>query len=153
MELNNKIIFILNHYSHNSQSHFYHVINLLEEIAKDNVEIALIIEKCDDIPNIVNPKIVVYPQKQKSKLKRIVELLGLLIKLQKRGYKRVFIRISWVAACAAIIVSFFREFKTYYWLSGTTFPKLKFGFKKIKYYFGTLLPLYRAKPCIMVLVY
>jgi glycosyltransferase involved in cell wall biosynthesis len=148
MELNKKLIIILNHYSHNSQSHFFHVINLLEEIAKHNVEIALIIEKCDDIPNIINPKIVVYPQKQKTKLKRVVELFRLLIKLQKQGYKRVFIRISWVAACVAIIVSFFKELKTYYWLSGTTFPNLKFGLKKIKYHLGTLLPLWFIKTFI-----
>lgn len=148
MELNRKIVFVLNHYSHNSQSHFFHVINLLEEIAKHDVEIALIIEKCEDIPNIINPRIQVYPQKQKGKFNRIIELFGLLTSLQKQGYNRVFIRISWVAACVAILVSFFRNLKTYYWLSGTTFPKLKFGIKKIKYYMGTLLPLWFIKTFI-----
>ncbi len=148
MESNKKIVFILNHYSHNSQSHFYHVINLLEEIAKSDVKIALIIEKCEDQPNINNPNIQVFPQKQKNKFKRILELYGLLWKLQKEDYKRVFIRISWVAASIAIVVSFFSDIKTYFWLSGTTYPDLKFGLKKLKYQFKTLLPLWFIKTYI-----
>lgn len=146
---NRKLIYILNHYSKNSESHFFHVLNLLEVIASHDVRIALVIEKCDDLPQILNKNITLYPQKSLSKVFRPLELLRLLFALNKKGYKHVFIRISWVAALVAILASFFTRQKTFYWLSGQGsfehYRNLKFGFSKLKLFFASRVPFFIIK--------
>ncbi len=37
-----KLIYVLNQYSNKEGSHFYHILHLLEEMAKNNVDIKLI---------------------------------------------------------------------------------------------------------------
>lgn len=58
-----KMIYIMNHYSNNSVQHFYHILNLLNTIADKGVEIALVIEKCENTPEINNKNITVICQK------------------------------------------------------------------------------------------
>lgn len=139
-----KLIYILNHYSKDSHSHFYHVIHLLEEISKHHVDVALVIEKCDDIPEISSPNIMVIPQKVTSKIGRPIELGKIIFALTKQGYRHIFIRISWVAAVVAILVSFISKLKTYYWLSGQggfeNYNKLKWGREKIKLFVSSRIP-------------
>lgn len=141
---NKKLIYILNHYSKDSHSHFYHILNLLEEITKHNVEITLVIEKCDDLPEINNPLIIVIPQKVQSRFVRPLELAKIIFGLTKRGYSHVFIRISWVAAIVSILVSFVSKLKTYYWLSGQggfeNYKKLRWGREKINLFITSRLP-------------
>ena len=48
--MNKQLIYILNQYSDKEGSHFFHVINLLEEIASNNVNITLVIEKATAKP-------------------------------------------------------------------------------------------------------
>ena len=57
-----KLIYILNQYSNKEGSHFFHVLHLLEEMAKNGVEITLVIEKATDIPNFDIPNIKVITQ-------------------------------------------------------------------------------------------
>jgi len=111
-----KLIYILNHYSESSPSHFFHVINLLEKIADQKVIIKLIIEKCDSTPALNSSNIELIPLRS-SKCLRPFSLFRTLIKLNRKGYKKVFIRISWRAALIAIITSFFTKQKTYFWHS------------------------------------
>ena len=141
--MSKKLIYILNHYSHNSSSHFFHVLNLLEKMADKGVEIALIIEKCEDIPEIENLNIQLYGIHTSSKVKRSIALCRHLFKLRKHGYTKVFIRIASIAASQAIIVSWFTKQEIYYWLSGTTldgYKKAPSSVKKIKSFFKSWLP-------------
>lgn len=147
--MNKKLIYILNHYSTNSASHFFHVLNLLEVMANKNVEVVLVIEKCDDILQINNPNIIVIPQQQKIKWLRPFELAKIILNLHSQGYTHIFIRITWVAAVIAILVSFFTQQKTFYWLSGQggfeAYQKMPFSFDKIKLFFTSRLPFFFIK--------
>jgi glycosyltransferase involved in cell wall biosynthesis len=112
-----KLIYILNQYSNKEGSHFYHVLHLLEEMAKNGVDIKLIIEKATDIPNFNIPNIEVIAQKQNG-FKRPIELFNILKKLNKQGYKETFVRISQNGAIPAILVSKIYGGEVYYWQSG-----------------------------------
>jgi glycosyltransferase involved in cell wall biosynthesis len=117
---NRKLIYILNSYSKNSPSHFNHVINLLEELSKLNIEIYLIIEKVADLPNL-NENIQIYGQKHRNVLMRFFELLFVLFLLRLKGYNKVFVRISRFGALTAIVGRFLFNMTVYYWLSGQGF--------------------------------
>lgn len=137
-----KLIYILNHYSVNSTEHFFHVLNLLEEIANNRVDILLIIEKSDESPIVKNPNIKVVCLKAK-KFKRLIELYNLIGKAQKENYTKVFSRISTWATVTCIVKSFFSKFEVYYWHSGTVFEyddNRPFNYDKVKWYFKTRLP-------------
>jgi glycosyltransferase involved in cell wall biosynthesis len=118
--MDKKLIYIINHYSHNSVQHFFHIINLLKVMADRGVKIALIIEKCDDIPNINHKNIEIITQKEKGKLRRTIELYRILTELILKGYKKIFIRISVNAALVSILAARVKGASTYYWHSGTT---------------------------------
>jgi glycosyltransferase involved in cell wall biosynthesis len=137
-----KMIYVLNHYSSNSSQHFFHVLNLLEEIANRGVFIKLIIEKSEGEPTVKNQNIDVLCLKN-SGFKRLVELYKLVAKAQKEGYGKLFVRISNWAAIAAIVNSFFSKLEVHYWHSGTVFGfdnEQSISFKKIKWYLKTRLP-------------
>lgn len=130
-----KLVYILNHYSNNSAQHFYHVVHLLECMAKLGIKIILIIEKADDVPVIENPNIEVMVQKEKGKLGRVLELNRMLSDVQKRGYDHIFIRISTNAGIIAIHSAKIHGGISYYWQSGDNFTydrKLR-GFAKIRW--------------------
>lgn len=143
---NKKLVYILNQYSVHSTGHFYHVINLLEKMADRGIEIALIIEKCDDVPKIINPKIKLIVQQSKQKWYRPIELSKILVKLNQEGFSKIYIRISWVAAVVAILTSAFTKQKTFYWLSGQGgfehYQQLAFGIAKIRLFFTSRLPFF-----------
>lgn len=143
MELGKKkLIYILNHYSSSSSQHFFHVLNLLEEIADRGVIIKLIIEKSEGEPIVNNPNINVVCLKNNG-FKRLIELYNFLGKAQKDGYDRLFVRISNWGAITAIVKSFFSKLDVYYWHSGTVFgfdDEQPFTFKKIKWYLKTRFP-------------
>jgi len=143
MTLNKKkLIYILNNYSINSTEHFFHVLNLLEEIAKNGIEILLIIEKSDGIPVTKSPNIKVICLKNTG-FKRLIELYYLIGIAQKENYNKLFVRISNWAAVVAIVKSFFSKLEVYYWHSGTVFEfdaKEPMSLTKLKWYFKTRLP-------------
>jgi glycosyltransferase involved in cell wall biosynthesis len=139
---NRKMIYVLNHYSSNSSQHFFHVLNLLEEIANRGVLIKLIIEKSEGKPIVSNPNIEVVCLKNNGFI-RLVELYKLISIAQNDGYHKLFVRISNWAAITAIVRSFFTRLEVYYWHSGTVFEfdnEQSFSFKKIKWYIKTRLP-------------
>lgn len=143
MALNNKrLIYILNTYSVNSTEHFFHVLNLLEEIANNGVDILLIIEKSDGIPITKSPNIKVICVKNVG-FKRLIELYGIIGNAHKANYNKLFVRISNWAAIVAIIKSFFSKLEVYYWHSGTVFDfddKEPMSFSKLKWLFKTRFP-------------
>ena len=117
--MNKKLIYILNQYSDKEGSHFFHVINLLDEIASNNVNITLVIEKATAKPKFNSKNIKVVLQTKRGFL-RFFELFRIVKKLNKQGYKKVFIRISQWGAIPAILVSKISNLETYFWHSGTT---------------------------------
>lgn len=137
-----KLIYVLNNFSINSTEHFFHVLNLLEEIANRDVEILLIIEKANGLPVFKNSNIKVVSLK-KTGFKRLIELYELIGKAQKENYLKLFIRISNWAAVVAIIKSFSSKLEVYYWHSGTVFEfdeKEPLTLSKFKWYFKTRIP-------------
>ncbi|MCO6462365.1 MAG: glycosyltransferase family 4 protein [Saprospiraceae bacterium] len=121
--MSKKLIYILNHYSNNSDQHFFHVINLLEAIADLGVEVALVIEKCEAKPVVNSGIIKVYGiPLNVSKWRRPICLFNILRKLYSKGYTKVFTRISKAGIIVPILFSFlYRKTETYYWHSGTVF--------------------------------
>lgn len=136
------LVYILNHYSENEASHFHHIINLLDELAKNGVNIKLIIEKPSALPKF-RSKIEVVLQKRTNKILRLIELFFILKNITQKGYDKIFIRISCRAALVATLIAKIYPVKVYFWLSGTTieFDKSQpLGIKKLKWYFDTWLP-------------
>jgi glycosyltransferase involved in cell wall biosynthesis len=138
-----KLVYILNHYSNSSASHFHHVLNLLEVMANKGVEIALIIEKCEDIPEIHSAKIKLYAQQSKNRFVRPIELFKILLNLHGQGYRHIFVRISWVAAVVSGVYGRLMGSKVFYWLSGQgkfeTHADLPFGLRKLKDYLTSIM--------------
>ncbi|MFV5685815.1 glycosyltransferase family 4 protein [Flavobacterium sp. GB2R13] len=137
-----KLIYILNHYSENSSQHFFHVLNLLEEIAQNGVNINLIIEKTEGKPIVNNSNIKVFCLK-KIGIYRLFELYGLISQMQREGYNKLFVRITNWGAIMAILNSFISKLEVYYWHSGTVFEfdnEQKFSLDKVKWYLKTRLP-------------
>ena len=140
--MSHKLVYILNQYSSKEGSHFYHVLNLLEEIANNGVDIVLIIEKASGIPSFSNPAIRVIVQKR-SGLARFSELYRIIKKLNSKGYKKVFVRISQKGAIPPILVSKLYGGEVYFWHSGTTHvleKEMPYNFNRIKWYFNSKLP-------------
>jgi len=133
--MDKKLIYVMNHYSNKSVQHFYHIVNLLIAMADKGVKIALVIEKCDDIPSISHKNIEVICQKQKNKAKRVLELCSILKGLIKRGYSKIFIRITLNSTIISIIEGKLHGAQTYYWQSGMTYEvdKDKTLFNRIKW--------------------
>ena len=92
--MSNRLIYVLNNYSKKSDEHYFHVINFLDKLADTGVEIALIIEKSDELPVFRNPNIKIYPLSKGSKYLRSFKFLKVLNKLYSEGYRKIFIRIS-----------------------------------------------------------
>lgn len=121
MEKSKKLIYILNHYSDKTTQHFYHIINLLNVMASKGIQIALVIEKSDGVPENLHSNIIVICQREISGIKRVKELFNILIGLIDQGYKKTFIRISKNSTIIAIIANKIKNGEVYYWNSGTTF--------------------------------
>lgn len=100
------------------------------------MEIALIIEKCDEKPLVENPNIHIITQKEKNRLKRAAELYRIVRKLvKKHGYKKIFVRISKYAAMISCLAGHGCGAEVYYWLSGASldFYKEKPIIDRVKY--------------------
>jgi glycosyltransferase involved in cell wall biosynthesis len=145
-----RLIYVMNHYSNNSIQHFYHVLNLLVSMADKGVKIALVIEKCENTPDISHENINVICQKKSLGLKRVLELIGILRTLMRLGYSKTFIRISINAALVSIIANKIYGGKTYYWQSGTTLEldKDKKIFNRAKWYIFSYSRLWFVKTFI-----
>jgi glycosyltransferase involved in cell wall biosynthesis len=134
------IIYVINNYSKNDQSHLGHVFNFLEKLISNGCRVVLVIERGSDdtLKNIYNFEIIF--QKQTNKLLRALELFAILKKLKSTGYEYVFIRISILAALVAVLSSRITGLKVYYWLSGIL-PSYNTLNKKVQFYISTYLPL------------
>lgn len=145
MIMEKKMIYILNSYSSKSAQHFYHVINLLSEIAKSGVEVVLIIEKADEEP-VIDAGIKVVVQKEHG-VKRAVELFKLVRKYVNEGYNKTFVRISLNASVIAILASIGKKSEVYFWQSGDnlTYDRQKKGLDKVHWYLTNYSKLWFTK--------
>lgn len=116
-----KIIFVINHYSNKSNQHLFHTINLMKQLADKGVKIAVIIERCDGEVPFIHENIEVYAQTSKNKAMRLMELIVAIDRFMRKGYKKIFVRISIHAAICGIIISKIRGGETYFWHSGQGF--------------------------------
>ncbi|WJG10402.1 glycosyltransferase family 4 protein [Aliiglaciecola sp. LCG003] len=140
---NKKLIYILNSYSKNESSHFFHVLNLLEEMAKQGVDIVLLIEKASDIPTFIQKNISVTVLNKNGKIGRFIELFLKLKDLNAKGFNRSYVRIASTTAIVAAISNKMFGGRTYFWQSGTTLEwdlERPLNAKKIKWYLTSYLP-------------
>lgn len=143
-----KLIYILNSYSNDEASHFAHLTHLLREIARQDCEITLIIEKLHSMPERIDGAFQIIGLKHRKPLLRHIELFYHIVRLIKQGYNRSFYRIN---APACIIGSIAHQIfggKTYLWQSGTTHEfdwGQPFGFKKFKWWFSSYVPNWLAR--------
>ncbi len=131
-----KFIYILNSYSKNESSHFFHILGLLEALAERGIKIILIIEKAKDIPTFNTPNIIVTALKHQSGIRRYVNIFCLLRKYISQGYEKTYIRITTPTALVAAIAHKIYGGKSYLWLSGTTLEfdrNQPLSIKKIKW--------------------
>lgn len=141
--MHNKLVYILNQYSDDESSHYHHIINLIDEIAKKGVDVAVIIEKCSAKPIFESKNVTLYSQRHYSSLTRIIELFFLIRLLFKNGYKTVFVRISVIAAVIVILHRKVYGGRVYFWQSGTTHQhdkKAPWNLRKIKWLLYSRIP-------------
>lgn len=137
-----RFTYILNHYSEQEASHFYHVLGLLEALGRRGTLITLVIEKADCIPRFKSANITVIVLKHRGML-RFVELFSVVKGLIRMGHTRTFVRI---AAMATIIASLAHRLfggQVFLWQSGTT---LEYDLgqpltaRKVRWFFTSYLP-------------
>jgi glycosyltransferase, family 1 len=143
--MDKKLVYVLNSYSSKSAQHFYHVVTLLKEISNRGIEVVLIIEKADEKP-CIDGKIKVIVQKERG-IKRAFELYNILKEYAKKGYQKVFVRISLNASVIAILAAIGTKTDVYYWQSGDnlTYDRKKKGWDKIYWYFTNYSKLWFTK--------
>ena len=148
--MSKNLIYILNSYNEQESSHFHHVINLLEELASQNVKITLLIEKAYATPVFSNKNIEIVCLKKRG-VSRLVELFRYVYMRCKNQQCSIFIRITSISAVISSLASCFSSSKVFFWQSGTTHewdwsqPK---SLKKLKWFFKSYLPSYTARKLV-----
>ena len=92
--MSKRLIYVLNNYFKKSDEHYFHVINFLDKLADTGVEIALIIEKSDELPVFRNPNIKIYPLSKGSKYLRSFKFLKVLNKLYTEKFSSEFLKMQ-----------------------------------------------------------
>ena len=114
-----KLIYILNYVHQSDSQHFVHVMRLLKELeCRCQWDVKLLSEKGGEGTKIVHGKEVTYLS-ENGKYRRIYALVTQLIKLRKRGYRTIFVRISQPAALTSAIMARVLKMKVVFWQSGT----------------------------------
>ena len=142
-----KLIYIINQYSQNDASHFYHIGNLIEGIAEQNVEVAAIILKGKTAPVFQSKNIQTYVIGS-SGLMAYVELFWLIRKLTGLGFNRIFVRIAAMPLIISRLAGRLNQAKTYLWQSGTVYEfdmAQPFNIKKIIWYAKSFFPNWLAR--------
>jgi glycosyltransferase involved in cell wall biosynthesis len=117
-----KLVYILNQLSLKDSTHNSHVIHLLNILSAKGVDVVLIIEKSMMSSKDLNVDFNVIIQR-KSGIRRFVELFLILRRLNKRGYDKIFIRISTWSTLTAIIFRITNSCKIFYWNCGQGYEK------------------------------
>jgi glycosyltransferase involved in cell wall biosynthesis len=146
-----KLIYILNSYSATDSSHFTHILHLLEIMALQGCQIALVIEKAHGLPRFDNPNIQVFSLRQSLPGLRHLALFAQILKLVKQGYRTTFIRIAAPAAIIAAIAHRAIGGRVFLWQSGTTHEHDRaqpLSIEKMKWFVASCLPNWVARKLV-----
>lgn len=139
-----KLLYLMNHYSVSGSSHFQHIVHLLEQIAEQGAHVLLLIEKADSLPEVHHPNIDVVGLRQDlGPAGRWFALASELNRALRAGYRTVFVRISVWSALSAIWACRFGRGKVFFWQSGTTIEfdrAQKWGRRKLVWFVRSRLP-------------
>lgn len=114
-----KICYILPEYNEETDSHFFHIYELLEKLSNlpagkaEKLDIFLIVEKSSVKDIRLSSRI--YVQKFKFIPFRVVESFFAVLKARIRGYKNFYTHYCYIGAVNAAIVSRLTGGKSYYW--------------------------------------
>ena len=137
------LVYVLNSYSAREASHFAHTLPLLRAIADRGIEVHLLIEKADGLPEPMHPRLHVRGMRLRAPGLRHLELLWRLLRLVRTGEVRVFCRIAMPATLCALLACMGSRARVFYWQSGTVhaFDRAQpFGLAKLRHYLGVRLP-------------
>jgi len=109
-------VYVLPEYDPRAAHHFGHVVPLLERLAR-RTDLVVVIERATGpvrIPGVAR----VIVQRRRHGLPRLAELFIILWRLNVRGFKTSFVRISTPASLAAVAVRRLRGGRVFIWRSG-----------------------------------
>ena len=141
-----KFVYVLNSYSDNDAGHYKHIINLLNELSKRNVDVVLFVENLRDVPTQLDSNIQVFSlSNYRNIVVRTIDTLFLIVGLYRKGYKLFFVRISKYPAIMALLIRIiYPDLRIYFWLSGQgmfeKYRAMNFGLRKCRFYFLEMLP-------------
>lgn len=138
-----RLVYILNSFSSHEASHFSHVVDLLDEIARNGVDIDVVIEKARDLPRFSEKSVRVHALSNSAPVLRQVELFRLLRRLIRDGAEAVFTRIAVPAGLISVLACMGTRAQSFYWQSGTVHDfdrRAPWSPAKLKWWLGTHVP-------------
>jgi glycosyltransferase involved in cell wall biosynthesis len=140
----NSLVYILNSFSQDEASHFWHVIDLLEEMAERGVCVFLIVEKGGAVPAFRHPGIRAVCLQSRCGIARYYELLKTVRKaLQSNGRHAIYTRIAAPSALVATLACLGTSARSFYWQSGTVHEhdmQQPWSLRKLRWYVSGHLP-------------
>lgn len=112
MQKPTKVCYILPEYNKNTDSHFFHLYELLEEASK-KLDIFLIVEKSDIEDIKIGKKI--YVQKFRFLPLRVIESIFIIVYARILGYGNFYTHYCYIGGINAIIISRLSGGRSYYW--------------------------------------
>lgn len=137
-----RFVYIVNSYSVREASHYAHTGALLEALADRGIDVLLVIERATETPRFSSDAITVRALRRRRFPFRQLELLHLLGRARRKGYRTIFVRVSIRAALVAVLARLLWDCRVLYWQSGTThhFDRAQRGGKRLAWLFRTHLP-------------
>ena len=111
-----KLCYNLIIYDEETESHFYHVYEMLEKLG-EKIDIYLVIEKAKQRPKFKNVK-KIYIQKFKFPPLRILENLLVMLSIRLKGYKKFYTRYSSHAGINMSLITKVLGGEVYFWDCG-----------------------------------
>jgi len=109
-------VYVLPEYDPRAAHHFGHVVPLLERLAR-RTDLVVVIERATGPVQIPGAARVIV-QRRRRGLPRLAEIFVILWRLNVRGFKTSFVRISTPASLAAVAVRRLRGGRVFIWRSG-----------------------------------
>jgi len=128
-----KLCYILPQYDPFTIDHYYHIYELLEDVAK-HLDVFLVIESATAKPSFKNIKNTI-TLKWRGIPFNMLERLFVFTYIRLKGYKRFYVHYSYSGAIGASLVTRVMGGKTFYWHSGLKkdfMVKWKFNWEIIK---------------------
>ena len=144
-----RVVYVLPAWDARSGEHYAHAIPFLEEVGR-RVDLAVVVERASTPPPVTTAARVETLPAGWPPAARMLALAWRLVGLRRRGYARVFVRISLPAALVAGTVGRLLGMRSYYWNSGQGKniappwgPGVATAWRRLRYEAG-LVPFYLA---------